>query len=309
MDLLPTPEQDEIIDSIRSVLADRHTLGEPLSDPLWTSAVEQGWFGLGVAEADGGVGYSIVEEALLFAEIGASCAPGPFLATALAAHIAPTAVLDGARVALAEAEGDHVRVLDGPGADLVLLIGDVTAALHDIAALGGLTADTPLDGLVPVSVAATPQGTPIATGDVAIRAHVLAGALLAGIARATCEQSVSYAKDREQFGQPIGGFQAVKHRCADMAVRADAAINQVRFASLAVRDGRDDAAFGATAGHLVAANAAIANAQWNIQNHGGIGFTWEHTAHRYLTRARIWAQVCGGGYGAATALLAIPSPG
>jgi alkylation response protein AidB-like acyl-CoA dehydrogenase len=290
MDLLPTPEQDEIIDSIRSVLADRHTLGEPLSDPLWTSAVEQGWFGLGVAEADGGVGYSIVEEALLFAEIGASCAPGAFLATALAAHIAPTAVLDG------------------PGADLVLLIGDVTAELHDIGALGELTADTPLDGLVPVSVAATPQGTPIATGDVAIRAHVLAGALLAGIARSTCEQSVSYAKDREQFGQPIGGFQAVKHRCADMAVRADAAINQVRFASLAVRDCRDDAAFGATAGHLVAANAAIANAQWNIQNHGGIGFTWEHTAHRYLTRARIWAQVCGGGYGAATALLAIPSP-
>ena len=226
MDLLPTSEQDEIIESVRSVLADRHTIGEPVSDALWNTAVEQGWFALSASEADGGVGYSIVEEALLFAEIGAACAPGPFLAT----------------------------------------------------------------------------------GDVASKAHVLIASSLAGIARATTEQSVSYGKDREQFGQPIGGFQAVKHRCADMSVRADAALNQSRFAALAVRDGRGDAAFHAGAAHLVAINAALANTHWNIQNHGGIGFTWEHTAHRFLTRARVWSQLAGGLRGAEAATLEAAAP-
>ena len=308
MDLLPTPEQVEIVESIRAVLAGRHTIGQPLSDGLWSSAVEQGWFGLSVAEADSGVGYSIVEEGLLFAEIGASCVPGPFLATSLAAHLAPKLIHDGGRTALAEPEGDQLRVIDGPGAERVLVVGPDGAELFDIADLGELVPEPAIDELVGLAVVPRPTARPIATGDVTLRAHVLLGAQLAGIARATGEQSVEYAKDREQFGQPIGGFQAVKHRCADQAVRSDAAMNQVRFASLAARDGRDDALFHATAAHLVAANAAIANAQWNIQNHGGIGFTWEHTAHRFLTRARIWAQLCGGGYGAATQLLSLPTP-
>ncbi len=309
MDLLPTSEQDEIVESVRSVLADRHTIGEPVSDALWNTAVEQGWFALSANEADGGVGYSIVEEALLFAEIGAACAPGPFLATALAANIAPALVIgDGRRVALAEPEGDGVRLFDAPGADAALLLDGAKGSIYDLDAFGELTEQRSLDELVPLSVGARPIAAPLATGDVASRARVLIASSLAGIARATTEQSVSYGKDREQFGQPIGGFQAVKHRCADMSVRADAALNQSRFAALAVRDGRSDAAFHAGAAHLVAINAALANTHWNIQNHGGIGFTWEHTAHRFLTRARVWSQLAGGLRGAEAATLEATAP-
>jgi alkylation response protein AidB-like acyl-CoA dehydrogenase len=141
-----------------------------------------------------------------------------------------------------------------------------------------------------------------------LRANVLVAAELAGIATATAEQSTQYAKDREQFGVPVGSFQAVKHRCADMAVRAEAATSLVRYASLAVRDGLPDAAFHADAARAVAARNAVENAQINVQNHGGIGFTWEHTAHRYVTRAQVRARTLGSLRGALDDLLAQPSP-
>ncbi|HKY17080.1 MAG TPA: acyl-CoA dehydrogenase family protein, partial [Microthrixaceae bacterium] len=117
-----------------------------------------------------------------------------------------------------------------------------------------------------------------------------------------------YAKDRQQFGQPIGGFQAVKHRCADMAVRADLASSQVRWAALSIAGSLPDAGAHAAAAAIVASNAAITNAQTNIQNHGGIGFTWEHTAHRFVTRARMWGALLGGVRAHQAALLAAPTP-
>jgi len=227
VDLLPTAEQDEIIATVRSQLErefDLHALAESdgaaqvVDDALWQRCAELGWFGLGMAEALGGVGYTLVEEALLFAEVGAHATPGPFLPT------------------------------------------------------------------------------------------VLVAAELAGIATATADQSTQYAKDREQFGQPVGGFQAVKHRCADMAVRAEAATSLVRYASLAVRDGHHDARFHAEAARAVAAAAAVDNAQINVQNHGGIGFTWEHTAHRYVTRAQVRSRTVGTLRDALADLLSQPSP-
>src|SRR5262249_32865507 len=96
------------------------------------------------------------------------------------------------------------------------------------------------------------------------------------------------------FGQPVGGFQAVKHRCADMAVRSEAALTQVHYAALSLRDGTADAAFQVEAAAVVAAKGALDNAEINVQNHGGIGFTWEHTAHRYVTRARVLTAIGGG---------------
>jgi alkylation response protein AidB-like acyl-CoA dehydrogenase len=141
-----------------------------------------------------------------------------------------------------------------------------------------------------------------------LRATVLVAAELAGIATATAEQSTQYAKDREQFGVPVGSFQAVKHRCADMAVRAEAATSLVRYAALAVRDGLPDAAFHADAARAVAARNAIENAQINVQNHGGIGFTWEHTAHRYVTRAQVRSRTLGTLRDSLDSLLGQPSP-
>jgi alkylation response protein AidB-like acyl-CoA dehydrogenase len=291
MDLLPTPEQDEIVASVRAVLTDRHTTGEPMSPELWSTAAEQGWFGLGLAEADGGVGYSAVEEALLCIELGRACVPGPFLVTILASHCDDaelrTSVLAGELpVGLAEREGDGVRVFDGTDGGAALLLDDST-----IVRLGPLRPEPSLDQLVPL---ATSSVTSVTGGVDQDRTTLLVAAYLAGMAAATAAQSVEYAKDREQFGQPIGGFQAVKHRCADMAVRAEASTTQVHYAALALRDGRADAAFHVEAAAVVAARSAVDNAEVNVQNHGGIGFTREHTAHRYVTRARILAAVAGG---------------
>jgi len=340
VDLLPTTEQDEIIATVRSqlerefdlhALAERDGAAQVVDDALWQRCAELGWFGLGMAEALGGVGYTLAEEALLFAEVGAHATPGPFLPTVLGARLAALAgatdlrdgILSGEqRIALAEPHGHGeasagatvsgtFRVTDHGGAHLVLVLVDDTAS---IVAASELVAEpmASLDLLVPTAIGAV-SGVPALShldgaAGLRLRATVLVAAELAGIATATADQSTQYAKDREQFGQPVGGFQAVKHRCADMAVRAEAATSLVRYASLAVRDGHHDARFHAEAARAVAAAAAVDNAQINVQNHGGIGFTWEHTAHRYVTRAQVRSRTVGTLRDALANLLAQPSP-
>jgi alkylation response protein AidB-like acyl-CoA dehydrogenase len=124
-------------------------------------------------------------------------------------------------------------------------------------------------------------------------ATVLVAAEAVGVAERTLEMSVEYAKVREQFGKPIGTFQAIKHRCADMATRAEVARAVVVFASVAVQDGEPDADFHVHSAKALAADAAIQNATDNVQNHGGMGYTWESDAHLYLKRARVLEHVCG----------------
>ena len=340
MDLLPTEEQDEIIATVRAQLErefDLHALAahdgaaQVIDDALWQRCAELGWFGLGLQEALGGVGYTLAEESLLFAELGAHATPGPFLATVLGGRLAAlggaTALRDGIlsgeqRIALAEPHGDPdatagasvsgtFRVTDHGGAALCLVMVGNAASI--VAAADLVAEPMPsIDLLVPTAVG-TVAGVPALchlddASALRLRADVLVAAELAGIATATAAQSTQYAKDREQFGQPVGAFQAVKHRCADMAVRAEAATSLVRYAALAVRDGLPDAAFHADAARAVAARNAVENAQINVQNHGGIGFTWEHTAHRYVTRSQVRARTLGSLRGALDALLAQPSP-
>jgi len=307
MDLLPTSEQEEIVSSIASVIAGNHTLGEPLADELWEAAVAQGWLGLGLEESLGGVGYSLAEEVLLFLELGRACVPGPFLATTLGARLAAESgeaelaarIVGGTdRVGLAERfDDERFSILDGDRASLALVVDGERVFLADLDGVA-LESIPAFDTLVPVVLAIDlDQSAPLATAPdgpaLLRRGGLLVAAMLAGMARATTDQSVSYGIDREQFGQPVGGFQAVKHRCADMATRAEAATCQVYYAALALRDGRDDAEFHAHAARVVAARAAIDNAQVNVQNHGGIGFTWEHTAHRFVTRSRVYASALG----------------
>jgi alkylation response protein AidB-like acyl-CoA dehydrogenase len=121
-------------------------------------------------------------------------------------------------------------------------------------------------------------------------ASVLGGALLVGLAAATVDLAVAYAKERQQFGKPIGSFQAVKHLCADMLVRSEVARAAVHAAAVTI-DQPDvgDAERAAAGAGLLAVEAAIANGKTCIQVHGGMGFTWEVPAHLYLMRARVLA--------------------
>jgi alkylation response protein AidB-like acyl-CoA dehydrogenase len=310
MDLLPTSEQEEIVSSVATLLAAqlpitrvRELHAEPagVDESVWAACAAQGWFGLGLAEAEGGVGYGLAEEALLFREIGRHLAPGPMLSTVLGARVATgdqrAAILDGAvRVALVERRADGGADVHGHvGAELALVVTDAGADLVALGDVPGLTAVECIDPGTRLAVVARFDATPVATSGEPIlaRGAVLAAAMAAGVAEATRDLSAEHARTRVQFGNPIGVNQAIKHSCTDMAVRCEAATSQVLLAALTVEAGLPDAAYQASAAKVVATDAAMRNARATIQVHGGMGFTWEHDAHLHLKRAHVLEIILG----------------
>ncbi len=317
MDLTLSDDQRSIIDSVVGVITDvmpiekvREVLAGNTSplDVMWSQAAGLGWFGLGLTEELGGTGFDLIEEALLFKEVGRHVTPGPLLATTLAARVAAqggaaevAAKLLGGEVRAGLAvplAGDVVRLVGAAATDYLLVVHDTVAGLFPASAaidripLGGLDELTSREQ-------ATVSGDPVAVvsaadDPIAARGSVLVSAMLAGIAEATRDMSVTYAKTREQFGSAIGAFQAVKHRCADMAVAAALADAQVTFAALSVNDFAADAGMQAAAARVVAEGAALDNARETIQIHAGIGVTWECDAHLYLKRVHALRELFGG---------------
>jgi alkylation response protein AidB-like acyl-CoA dehydrogenase len=214
------------------------------------------------------------------------------------------------RVSAPQDGTQRVRTFDADDADLLLVVDRDSAAL--------LSADAAeVVGRRPCIDAASRWTDLDITGDALHtvpadrfdafgNGQILVAAALAGIAAATRDASASYAKLRKQFEVPIGSFQAVKHRCAEQAVRAEAAAQVVTLAALAVDTDRPDAGLLRASARLVAADAAITNASDNIQNHGGIGYTYEHDAHLYLKRAHVLALVLGDPTSLHEAILAAP---
>jgi alkylation response protein AidB-like acyl-CoA dehydrogenase len=333
MDLMPTPEQDAIRDSVRAFLDKelpmsrvRALLDAPAGayDAPWRAASALGFFALGLPEAQGGAGYGITEEMVLFEELGRALAPGPWLGTVLAAHALVGADDAAARRALERIVAGELRValcIDAWGDPLALTNGRLSGTRRSVLGVGlaeaFLVVDrshvmlVPKDNTVAVTPvpsldATNPVGTvdfrqsPVSRLPSAVSPHELVRAAtvlscaeaVGGIAR-TVEMSVEYAKVRQQFGKPIGSFQAVKHRCADMAVRAEVARSATIYATVAVRDAAADADFQASVAKVLCANAYLQNTADNIQNHGGIGFTWECDAHFYAKRARAFDATVG----------------
>jgi alkylation response protein AidB-like acyl-CoA dehydrogenase len=308
VDLLLSEDQRSIVSSVAEVLDDlmsvervREILAGDRSSltALWRSAAELGWFGIGLAEEHGGTGFELVDEALLFVELGRRVTPGPFLATTLAARVAALGGASGAAAKLLSGEveaGIAVPRSDGSfalhdavGAAYVLTLDETGARLFDAAEVVDRKPWPGLDPLVPRETAAALSGEAVAfvpaeQESIEGRGSVLVSAQLAGIAAAARDMSVGYAKTREQFGSPIGAFQAVKHRCADMAVGAALADAQLTFAALSLSESAPDAAFQVSAARVVAERAAMDNARETIQIYGGIGVTWECDAHLYLKR-------------------------
>jgi len=304
MDLTLGPEQEAVRTAIRGLLADRLPMARVrqvvasergIDEALWRQAAELGWFGLGVPEAEGGAGYGLAEEMLLFVELGRSLAPGPWLGTVLAAHALGGRlredILGGRRrIAVlddAEGSGDGL-VADAQAADGVLVVGRDDVRYADGADRATATAASidPTRRLARVCLEGIATARlDLDAGTLRRLATVLVAAEAVGIAERTLEASVEYAKVRQQFGRPIGSFQAVKHRCADMAVRAEVARSLTTWAAVALRDGEADAARHVDEAKALAVDAALANAHDNVQNHGGMGFTWESDAHLYLKRA------------------------
>jgi alkylation response protein AidB-like acyl-CoA dehydrogenase len=277
----------------------------------WDEIAGLGWLGIHLPEEYGGQGYGLAELAVVVEQLGAAVAPGPFLPTVLASAVVLEAgnaadhaallpsLADGtctAAVALggeATRAGDRIRgdagwVLGAATADLLLVrVGEDLAVVEAEAAT--VAPGDPLDPTRPLgSVTVDGTARAVLTGGAAAARRLgrtLAAAEAAGGARACTDMAVAYAKVREQFGRPIGTFQAVKHQLADMLVATELAA-AVAWDS-ARRAGADAGSRDLAA--AVAAVKALGAYRWCaercIQILGGIGYTWEHDAHLYLRRA------------------------
>ncbi|MEW1963698.1 acyl-CoA dehydrogenase family protein [Microbacterium sp. NPDC077644] len=324
MDLLPTEDQLQIAETVgelfdrtlpKDLLRSRADEPDAISADAWTACMETGFLALGIDEEHGGVGLGLAEEALAFREVGRHLAPGPFLSSLLAAHMAAqsheTALFEdiiggevqvglvvlgpGGTFINGRLDGE-VYLLDATATDLVIAVGEDGAtifprtAFADVRPVEGLDPGTRLES---ARAESADGGIRVEGTGIRSRSLILAAAILSGIAEGCRDASTLHAKTREQFGRPIGINQAIKHRCADMAVQANAATSQVLYAAAANDAGHTDAAFQASAAHLVASQAAVANAQNTVQVHGGMGYTWEHDSHLYVKRARVWQQALG----------------
>ncbi len=149
-----------------------------------------------------------------------------------------------------------------------------------------------LDG-APARIVGRRDAAPTSLGAAQLFGAVALACELVGIAQATMDAAVTHAKLREQFGKPIGQYQAISHRCADMFVALELARSHAYYAAWAVSSGDDDAELAAAQAKAAASDAAVYCAQSNIQVHGGIGFTWEHDAHLHLKRAQSSAALLG----------------
>ncbi|NGY04073.1 acyl-CoA dehydrogenase family protein [Solimonas terrae] len=273
-------------------LARLHAAHDESAD-TWSHLDQAGVFGICASEAAGGSGLGATEEALIAIGLGRRLASPAVLATLGAVH-GPATNLAGQRIAAGYRSGDRAIVVDSPGARGLLLRDTDGASLHAFESAQA----KPLDGRLWLADLAELQhvGAPLAQFDASglLRLRLIDAAALAGVAQTALQMGVDYAGLREQFGRPIGSFQAVKHHCANMAIAARCARDQVSFAAVALDEGRADAALQVESALFVAGTAAIENAGKNIQIHGGIGFSDEADPHLLLKRARVLIAIAGG---------------
>ncbi|MFF0273380.1 acyl-CoA dehydrogenase family protein [Streptomyces sp. NPDC004330] len=294
----------------------------PYLPGLWKSlAADIGAAGLLVPEKLGGQGASHREAAVVLEELGRAVTPLPYLTSAVVATetlLALVAESDAAAALLAEsAAGRTVAVLavplpTAPGADLpsggrVPAVADAAAAdVFLVLSADGLSAvpageatvepQTPLDLTRPLAAVTAPAGAgTLLAGPDAARAAVgrglLAGAgLLAseqlGLAEWCLEETVRYTRERHQFNRPVGSFQALKHRMAQLWLDLVGARAAARAAADALATSSADAPLLVAVAQAYCSRVAVRAAEECVQLHGGIGMTWEHPAHLALKRAK-----------------------
>jgi alkylation response protein AidB-like acyl-CoA dehydrogenase len=308
--------------------------------PYWQAAAEQGLQGVHLAESVGGQGFGILELAIVLAEFGYGAVPGPFVPSAIAsalisAHDPEAKVLSelasGAAIAAYAMECCALTATrQGPDEEVLVIRGEVRAVpgaaqasllVLPVAIDSGeewvvLRAEQleiepvksidPLRPIAHVRANAVEVGADVVLSNLTMAtAHALMVTLLSaeaiGVARWATDTASHYAKIREQFGRPIGQFQAVKHRCAEMIADTERATAAVWDAARALDEAREsgwdmaasNVEFAAAVAATLAPAAAQRCAQDCIQVHGGIGFTWEHDTNVYYRRALMLAASFG----------------
>jgi alkylation response protein AidB-like acyl-CoA dehydrogenase len=308
--------QQEIKSTAHDFLADRfkpekvRELAEsdsPYDDGIWKEMCDLGWPGIALSEEFGGQGLGTVELVILQEELGYACAPSPMISNAYAGAVIEAAgsdeqkqrwlpgIASGEERGAAEltndggplvgaAQGAAILVLaEGDGAKLVepgdaklerVDMIDSTRAYFRISADGGES----LPGDVARAVDA---------GLVALAAE------LVGVGQRALDMAVEYAKEREQFGRPIGAYQAVSHRLADMLWAVEEARSLTYYAAWTADAEPESLPLAASMAKARASDAASQVAHDAIQTLGGIGFTWEHDVHFLLKRAMVSGQLLG----------------
>ena len=313
-DLNRNADQRQILDAAEAMLAGSYPLArlrEGASDNL-AEASGFGAFLLGLPEEQGGAGFGIVEEALVHVLFGRHLLTPRSLAAALAVRLAASSGDDALMAAIATGEtavapavrsGNGYLLIDPAQAGMALVFGAERLELVRIADAvpeAGLGHD--------LSIARMPanDGHAIAETDEArllLLSSLLVSAQLLGVAEAARDMAVEYAGIRRQFGSVIGSFQAIKHHCANMAVGTERISALLDMAALALSDGCEDAAFQVAALRRLAPKTALANASLCVQIHGGIGFSDEADAHRFVKQAHILGRL-----GEGQPLLDLPAP-
>ncbi|MFD7028303.1 acyl-CoA dehydrogenase family protein [Streptomyces sp. NPDC059917] len=303
MDFQLTEDQRDLRAGVRELLAGRYgreALRESVDAAerdgagvvdrvLWRELGEAGFFALRLPEGgpDGGVGLGLAEAVLVFEEAGRVLLPGPLVATHLAAGVVPGAAQGAAVVTAFDLDGPFVAYLGE--ADAVLGAGPPPGDPGGGPAqgpwpAGGCVPVRSVDPLTPLYRTPGPGSAGAPSAALRDEGALLTAALQVGSALRTCELAVRYAKEREQFGQPIGAFQSVKHLCAQMLVRGEVARTAVYAAAVTGDTGEIAGA------KLLADEAAVRNARDCLQVHGGMGFTWEADVHLHLKRAWVRAE-------------------
>jgi len=336
MDLLPSAEQQQIVDTIKDFLVNEASvdrlrefgaIGNP-DAKFWPQLGELGFFGLGLPEDKGGVGLSAAEEMLVFQQFGYHLLSPAIFGIVLGARIAAFAGEDelrdallsgGMRVGLANGRGlaggeRDYHLFEADEADMILLVSEQSAALYPRNELESIERVDATDAVLVLERGTLrAEAKPYASvscdvENIHARALMLMGAYAVGIGEGARDLAVDYAKIREQFGKPIGSFQAIKHICADMAIRSEAALCQASFASLVMDEGSPDTDFHAVASKIVACETAMKNAADCVQVHGAFGFTAEANVHHYLKRAHVADHMWGSLREQRQRLLTFPTP-
>jgi len=276
--------------------------GADLDEKLWRKGVELGWTSLAVSEEAGGAGQGLVELCLVAEEIGRAAAPGPFMETALVAAVAAQA---GARdgIVAALADGSAVAsVVDDPSmthaggkADHLLVLPAEGASEVRLATGGGGRRRTTLD-LSRGWWSVEPDGgieLDVDAGWCRDALAVLTAADALGVGEQLLAMTVAYTSVREQFGRPIGSFQAVKHKAAEMLMTLKGVRAATYRAAMSLDAHTPDAALWASVAKAHASAGVAELAGTALQLHGGIGFTWEHDLHLFLRRAKVDEAIAG----------------
>jgi len=252
----------------------------------WQELAELGWLGVSLAEDEGGAGLGFIEEAILFEEMGYALYPGPYLSTvgfALPWLSAPQ------RAEVAAGEARWSVEVNG----LVPWLGSVDYVVADGAAYPAEGVEEPtVDPSRPLGRLERGEGTPLEGTRNLPRARTAAACEAVGIAQRALELGIAHASTREQFGRPIGVYEAVSHSLANMYADVELARSLVYWAAWCVAEGDEQAPVAAAAAASFATEAAVAACERAIQVHGGTGFTWEHPLHRFYKRA-LWLEGFG----------------